>query len=40
MLVHALSAEAKSFYERIGFEPSPIDPMLLMVTLADLQASL
>lgn len=40
MIVHALSAEAKSFYERIGFEPSPIDPMMLMVTLADLQASL
>lgn len=40
MIVHALSAEAKSFYERIGFEPSPIDPMMLMVTLADLKASL
>lgn len=40
MIVHALSDEAKSFYERIGFEPSPIDPMMLMVTLADLKASL
>ena len=40
MIVHALSAEAKSFYERIGFEPSPIDPMMLMVTLADLKANL
>ena len=40
MIVHALSDEAKSFYERVGFEPSPIDPMMLMVTLADLKASL
>jgi len=39
MIVHALSAEAKAFYERIGFEPSPLDPMTLMVTLADLKAS-
>lgn len=27
MLVHALSPEAKAFYERIGFEPSALDPM-------------
>ncbi len=40
MVVHALSAEAKAFYERIGFEPSPLDPMMLMVTLADLKAGL
>ena len=40
MLVHALSDEAKVFYERIGFEPSPLDPMTLMVTLTDLKASL
>ena len=39
MLVHALSSEAKNFYVRIGFEPSPLDPMVLMVTLADLAAS-
>jgi predicted N-acetyltransferase YhbS len=36
IIVHALSREAKAFYERLGFEPSPLDPMLLMVTLADL----
>lgn len=40
MIVHALSDEAKLFYERVGFEPSPIDPMTLMITLADLQAGL
>ncbi len=40
MLVHALSDEAKTFYERLGFEPSSIDPMMLFVTLDDLRASL
>lgn len=39
MVVHALSEEAKTFYERLGFEPSLLDPMTLMVTLADLEAS-
>lgn len=36
MTVQALSDEAKVFYERLGFEPSPIDPSLLMISLADL----
>ncbi len=40
MVVQALTDEAKVFYERLGFEPSASDPMLLMVTLADLEASL
>jgi len=40
VLVHALTPDAKAFYERIGFEPSPLDPMTLLVTLADLKASL
>ncbi|CCW32764.1 GNAT family N-acetyltransferase [Xenorhabdus nematophila] len=39
MIIHALSDEVKSFYETIGFEPSPLDPMLLMATLADLKRS-
>lgn len=39
IIVHALSEEAKVFYEKLGFESSPLDPMMLMVTLADLQAS-
>ena len=39
MPVHALSDDARRFYERLGFEPSPLDPMTLMVTLADLKAS-
>ena len=36
MTVHALTDEAKAFYEKVGFEPSPLDPHLLMITLADL----
>ena len=38
LIVHALSEDAKAFYEKVGFEPSPLDPMILMVTLADLEA--
>ena len=37
--LHALSDEARAFYERVGFKPSPADPMALMITLADLKAS-
>ena len=33
ILVHALSDEAKSFYEKHGFRPSPIEPMTLMITI-------
>lgn len=39
MLVHALSDEAREFYLRVGFELSPMDPMMLMVTLGDLVGS-
>ena len=40
MLVHAISAEAKAFYEGTGFKPSPIDPMTLMITLDDVRRAL
>jgi predicted N-acetyltransferase YhbS len=40
LIVHALSEDAAAFYRRIGFDPSPLDPMTLMVTLANLRASL
>jgi GNAT superfamily N-acetyltransferase len=39
MVVHALSAEAHSFYRSLGLESSPLDPMMLMVTVADLRAN-
>lgn len=35
LLVHALSVEAKKFYERCGFQASPIDPLTLMLRLSD-----
>ena len=37
MTVQALSDDARVFYEHMGFEPSPLDPNLLMMTLADLK---
>ena len=39
MTVHALSDEAAAFYEKVGFESSPLDSHLLMITLADLVAA-
>lgn len=40
VLVDAISDEAKAFYLALGMTVSPLDPMTLMVTLADLRASL
>ncbi len=40
LLVDAISDDAKAFYLAVGMTPAPIDPMTLMVTLADLRASL
>ena len=39
MIVHAISEDAKAFYLALGFDPSPLDPMTLMVTLADIRLS-
>jgi GNAT superfamily N-acetyltransferase len=35
ILVHAISDQAKRFYEKYGFIPSPADPMTLMITVAE-----
>jgi GNAT superfamily N-acetyltransferase len=35
ILVHALSEEAKRFYEECGFTASPINPSTLMLTLQE-----
>jgi GNAT superfamily N-acetyltransferase len=40
LLVHAIFEEAKTFYIALGFDPSPLEPMTLMVTLADLRSAL
>ena len=37
ILVHAVSEEAKGFYERYGFHQSPVDPLTLMITLREAQ---
>ena len=37
LLVHAISDEARAFYERWGFRPSPIEPMTLMITIEEAQ---
>ena len=39
LLVQALNEDAKRFYQKLGFEPSPMDDMLLMITLADLTSA-
>ena len=38
LIVHAIDDNAKAFYQRLGFDVSPLDPMTLMITLADLRA--
>ncbi|HEX9906614.1 MAG TPA: GNAT family N-acetyltransferase [Propylenella sp.] len=40
ILVHAISEEARTFYLAIGFDPSPVGPMTLMATLANIRKSL
>jgi GNAT superfamily N-acetyltransferase len=40
IVVHAISEQAKRFYLALGFDSSPYDPMLLMVTLSDVRAIL
>ena len=37
IVVHAISEEAKAFYAAVGFDPSPVEPMTLMVTLGDIR---
>ena len=40
IVVHAISEEAENFYLALGFDASPREPMMLMVTLADVHAAL
>jgi GNAT superfamily N-acetyltransferase len=37
IVVHAISEQAKAFYLALGFDPSPSEPLTLMVTLADIR---
>ena len=40
VLVHAISQQAKQFYEQLGFTVSPIEPMTLMARVADIKSEL
>jgi predicted N-acetyltransferase YhbS len=35
LLVHAISEDAKRFYEKYGFIASPADPMTVMIPLSE-----
>ncbi len=40
ILVHAMSEDAKTFYERFGFRASPVEAMTLMMTVAEVTRTL
>jgi GNAT superfamily N-acetyltransferase len=40
ILVHAISERAKRFYEKWGFIASPLEPMTLMITVAEARKAL
>lgn len=40
VLLHAMTADAKRFYQRAGFQESPVDPMTMMIAIADIEKAL
>ncbi|MGE3508105.1 MAG: GNAT family N-acetyltransferase [Vicinamibacterales bacterium] len=40
VLLHAMTSEAKKFYLRAGFHESPLDPMTMMIAIADVEKAL
>jgi ribosomal protein S18 acetylase RimI-like enzyme len=40
VLVHAKDTQAKHFYEKLGFEPSPIDPLHMYLLIKDIKKTL
>jgi GNAT superfamily N-acetyltransferase len=40
ILLHAMTDDAKRFYLRHGFAESPVDPMTMMIPLADVERTL
>lgn len=40
VITHALTPEAKSFYEQVGFDASPSNPLTLMISMSDLRAAI
>jgi hypothetical protein len=39
-LIHAMSDRAKRFYVRAGFHECLVDPMMMMITLAEVEKNL
>jgi GNAT superfamily N-acetyltransferase len=37
VLLHAISEDAKRFYERAGFRDCPLDPMMMMIPIAEVE---
>jgi predicted N-acetyltransferase YhbS len=37
VIVHATDAQAKAFYDKFGFEPSPLDELHFMLLLKDVR---
>jgi len=40
VLLHAMSDDAKRFYTRAGFYECPVDPTMMMITLAEVEKNL
>lgn len=40
VLLHAVTGEATKFYQRAGFQESPLDPMTMMIAIADVENAL
>jgi GNAT superfamily N-acetyltransferase len=40
IFIHAISPEAKRFYEDAGFHESPLNPMLLMISLREAETAI
>jgi hypothetical protein len=40
VIVHAKDQKARSFYEKYGFEPSPTNPLHLVLLVKDIRRSL
>ncbi|HXU29713.1 MAG TPA: GNAT family N-acetyltransferase [Thermoanaerobaculia bacterium] len=40
VLLHAMTGDAKRFYQRAGFQESPLDPMMMMITITDVEKAL
>jgi GNAT superfamily N-acetyltransferase len=40
VLLHAMTADAKRFYQRAGFQESLLDPMTMMIAIGDVEKAL